>query len=190
MSKIIVVTGQSGVGKDFLVSRAHPEEFGIQHANWGDLFRDLVQHEDKDSLDKAFRPDAEQTERIQALVVEQVLDMQPLIITSHPVKIEGDKEFVNWDIEKTISPTDYIFVRAMPEAIARRVHERNLCGERQTPELSVEELASVQDRKLELMQELADHVGSRLTVIDNHDDTVEQNVAEIRNVMQRLTEEK
>ena len=78
----------------------------------------------------------------------------------------------------------------MPEAIARRVHERNLCGERQTPELSIEELASVQDRKLELMQELADHVGSRLTVIDNHDDTVAQNVAEIRNVMQRLTEEK
>lgn len=185
MSRIIVVTGQSGVGKDFLVEKANPKSFGIKHVNWGDIFSRLV-NDDKDNLANVYVPDAATTMAIQNKVTQEVISLEPVIVTSHPVKIEQGVEFVNWDIEKTISPSDYIFIRALPEIIADRVQKRNAAGLRKTPELTVQEIAKMQDRKLELMAELADHVGGRLTVIDNFDDNVHQNVQQIRQVMNRI----
>lgn len=189
MSEIIVVTGQSGVGKDYLVGLAEPHKYGVTHANWGDFFGEFART-DKDAIVNSFKPDDEQTAAIQKQIIQRVLTLQPAIVTSHPAKIEHGVEYVNWDIEKELNPSDYLFVRADPELIAERVRERNLSGLRKTAELSIEEIAHIQDRKLEMMRALAAYVGNRLTVIDNDDRSTDKNVEIIRNLLEEVAAKK
>ena len=189
MSEIIIVTGQSGVGKDYLVERAQPDTYGINHANWGDFFGEFAK-QDKDTIVDSFTPDDERTAAIQKKIIQRVVTLQPAIVTSHPAKIEHGIEYVNWDIEKELNPSDYLFVKADPELIAERVHERNMRGERKTPELSVDEIDYIQTRKLEMMKALTQYVGSRLTVLDNNDENVDDNVSQIRSLLERLAIER
>lgn len=189
MSEIIVVTGQSGVGKDYLVERAQPSDYGITHANWGDFFGEFAK-QDKDTIVDSFTPDDERTAAIQKKIMHRVKTLQPAIVTSHPAKIEHGIEYVNWDIEKELNPSDYLFVRADPELIAERVHERNSRGERKTAELSVDEIDYIQTRKLAMMKALARHVGNRLTILNNNDENVDDNVRQIRSLLERLAIER
>ena len=186
MSKIIVVTGQSGVGKDYLVGLAEPHTYGVDHVNWGDFFGEFAQ-QDKDTIVNSFTPDDDRTAIIQKRITQKVLTLQPAIVTSHPAKIEHGIEYVNWDIEKELSPSDYLFIQADPELIAERVRERNLSGARKTLELSVDEIARVQDRKLEMMQALASYVGNHLTVLDNSIENTDKNVAVIKSLLEEIT---
>lgn len=168
--KIIVVTGETGVGKDFLVDKANIPPHEINRANWGDIFSSIVQT-DKDLLSyDAFKPGEAATEAVQKLVCQRVVDLQPVIVTSHPVKIIDDTEYVNWDIEASLRPQTYAFVQADPELIRDRVIARNATGERQSRVVSVEELSDTQGRKLELTRSLAEHVGADVLVLRNQDE--------------------
>lgn len=186
MSKVMVMAGQSGVGKDFLLSRAQPESIGVTNANWGQIFADVAHEGDRDLM--TYRPNEDRTAVIQKEVTRRVLGLQPVVVTSHPVKIENGIEYVNWGIEKELDPEAYVFVRAEPHEILARVKQRNASGERKTPELSIDGIARMQARKQELIIDLAHFVGSRLTIIDNSDDNTDESVAQLRELIEELAD--
>lgn len=184
MSRLIVVTGQSGAGKDFLVEQARPADFGVDHASWGDMFgKHAGRHKDIFTP----LPDAPETMAIQEHVVQEVLARQPAVITSHPAKIIDGKEYVNWDIERRLAPQHYLFVAADPAIIAERVKARNQAQNRHAPELSIEEITALQDRKLEMMRELAEYVCTELIVIQNTEENLENNIAQIQSLFAKLS---
>lgn len=185
--EIFIVTGETGVGKDFLVDRANVPPAQINRANWGDLFSDLA-NADKDRLShELYRPGEDATEVIQRLVCQQVIDLQPAIVTSHPVKILDGEEHVNWEIEEEISPRCYFVVQAAPELIRERVINRNASGVRKSKVLTLEELTEYQGRKLELTEQLANHVGADLVVLRNDDEHTEESIRILYDAISGLT---
>lgn len=176
-NKVIVVAGQSGCGKDYLVERANQPPDQISHVGWGALFGALV-GEDRDHI--TYSPDDPNTLKVQKIVTQQVLALQPVIVTSHPVKISNDTEYVNWDIEKDLNASTHIYVTSPPELIAERLFERNRTTTRATSIPSIDVIAKQQERKIELVKNLSDYVGSNLIFIDNVFENFHQNIATIR----------
>jgi|SRR5688500_4459289 len=165
LNNVIVVAGETGAGKDFLVERANRYE-GIAHINWGDLFGTHARlDKDKDKL--AYLPGAPHTEAIQRVICQQVLALKPVIVTSHPIKEIGGIEYVNWAAEELLCPEEYVLITAPSKVIAERVRKRNEEGLRQCTEFSVEEIARRQINKLERIAELATYIGAGLTVLYN-----------------------
>lgn len=184
---LLVVTGETGVGKDYLVDRSNIPPHAINRANWGDIFSSIV-NEDKDRLShETYRPGESATEAIQQLVCQRVLDLQPGIITSHPVKIIDGIEYVNWGIESQLSPQRYFLVQAPAELIVERVVERNASGARKSKVLSVAELEEIQGRKLELTKKLAAHVGADITVFRNEGDECEASIEVLKTAIKDLS---
>lgn len=184
--ELFIVTGETGVGKDYLVDRANVPPAQINRANWGDLFS-AIAREDKDRLSHdIYKPGEADTEAIQALVCRQVIDLEPAIVTSHPVKIIDGVEYVNWGLEETISPRHYFVVQADPVLIQERVLHRNTSGERKSKILSIDELRDHQARKLDLTQQLAEHVGAELTVLRNDDDYTDHSIEILKEAISGL----
>lgn len=183
---ILVVTGETGVGKDYLVDRANVGPDAINRANWGDVFSSIAE-EDKDRLShELYVPGADETEAIQRQVCQTVIDLQPVVVTSHPVKVINGIEYVNWDIEQRLSPRSYFVVEADPEVIRDRVIRRNASGERKSRVLSTQELADTQGRRRELTGQLASHVGANLIVLCNDECRTLESVELLRDAIKNL----
>jgi len=179
--RIIVVAGQSGSGKDYLVERANTRS--IVHAGWGALFAAIV-GQDRDQL--TYRPDEQCTDQVQQSVMKRVIDMQPVVVTSHPIKFDDGTMHVNWDIERELAPAHHVFVHAPPEIIAARLAQRNRTSGRISPIPDIETIAYEQEAKLKAMVELSRHVGSSLLVLYNTPDNVEANVAQLASLIDQL----
>jgi adenylate kinase len=175
MRKIAVVAGLTGVGKDFLVDRANVDPFKVNRVNWGTLFGERV-GKSRDGLGD-YLPGRGQTDHIQRLVCDQVVSLEPVIVTSHPVKIVGRVTHTNWETERQLQPSMYVYIAAPAELIADRVMMRNASGLRQSPELDLDTIEEIQRLQLQGVEDLAQSVGADLLTLNNIPELVEYNTA-------------
>lgn len=167
---LVIVCGETGVGKDYLVDDAIIGFSGqVRRMNWGTAFSEIAQV-DRDNIEML--PGENQTEAVQKKVVAQALRILPAVITSHPIKTINGVDFVNTSIERQLSARYYALVTAQPECIAERILKRNAETARQTKERSIDEIAHSQGRKVELIVDLAFAVGAQVVYLSN--DTQEQ----------------
>ena len=176
-NRIITVTGVTGVGKDYLVSRAvngdHP---GVKVANFGTLLGEALGM----SRDQIARmDDPERLQRAQLLAARRVLGLQPVVLCSHVAPVEADT--YSLETEQAINPKAYVVVTAPPDVIAGRVHRRNLSGERNSPEISIKETARIQTDRLSAVQELSGRLGCEMLVLENidQDEGLANNVSQL-----------
>lgn len=184
-NNIIVVTGMTGVGKDYLIDRANAPH-RLTAVGWGDMLsRELGMH--KDVMMGALAPDT--ILQGQFSVCQRVLELQPLIAICHVIKPEDGRYAYNLPIEQLLKPRAYVFVSAPATVIGERVRQRNRNGSgRLSPELPVAEIDRIQRIKLELVRELAELNQSDFIVLNNVEEQLADNLAVLSHHIQSIKE--
>lgn len=181
-NRIIIVTGMTAVGKDFLIDRV-VENLQVNKTAWGDMLSDEL------GVNKDIMMDTVAPEIIldgQFAVCHEVLQMQPVVAVCHVVKPENGQYVYNLEIEKMLNPLGYIFIAAPPELIAQRVHMRNLEGNRKSPETPIDEIERVQDIKLKAIKELASLQNSEMLIVNNVAEELDANVHKLSKLIRTL----
>jgi adenylate kinase len=174
-NEIVAVTGMTGVGKDYLVDKAN-REHGIGVVNLGTLIgKELAT--DRDAMMDTVAP--ARIRAAQFIVYRNVVAMQPQVVTCHAVRPQGEGFGYDMELEQLLNPSSYVFVTAPPEVIAGRVHLRNQNGERRSPELPIEEIARVQQIKLDAMERLTGILGCDLLILNNVNEELDTNVCRL-----------
>ena len=172
-NQLIAVTGMTGVGKDFIVDRAN-REHGMTVVNWGTLLGEELAA-DRDEMMDTTPP--ERIRQGQFTVCRNILSLQPALVTCHAIRPNNEGQYVyDLEIERMLNPSCYIFVAAPPELIYQRVRERNQKGERRSAEISVDEIDTVQQIKLDTLEELSRVMDFDMLVLNNVEDELDQNV--------------
>lgn len=183
-NQTIAITGMTGVGKDYLIEKANAEH-GLAVVNWGTLLGEEL------AADRDMMMDNTDPARIRAgqfIVCRRILDLQPVAVTCHTVRPEGDSFAYDLELEAEFNPSSYVFVTAPPELIYERVRQRNERGERKSHELPVGEIARVQDFKLQAVSELAGRLGCSMLVIENTAEALDENVIAMGNSLAAIKE--
>jgi adenylate kinase len=181
-NQAVAVTGMTGAGKDYLVERANAHH-NLTVLNWGSLLG-IELAADRDLMMDAIDP--QRIRRGQFAVCRQILGTQPVVVTCHTVRPQGEDFAYDLELESTFNPLAYVFVAAPPELIHERVRRRNEWGERKSQEIPVAEIARVQDIKLAAVARLAGTLGSGLTIIENANDNLDANVRCMEEVLGAL----
>lgn len=185
MNRIIVLTGISGVGKDYLVHHAdRPPELMV--VGWGDELASLL-GVDKDEMDTV---DAEKMHRAQVQVCDKVIAASPVVAICHTVRptSKGDLGYV-LDIEARLMPQYYVFAVAPPAVIKARIVARNEAGCRNVSVPPVDEVANGQLRQHDLVKELADRLGSRFVTLTNSGENSIESLKKLSAIMNKLLRE-
>lgn len=182
MNRILAITGMTGVGKDFLVEKAN---FGMdmQAINLGTLIGDILRS-DRDKMMEV--TDATTMYSAQQAAYQKVINMQPAIVMCHAIREQKDGYGYVYEMEKLLNPMAYVFVAAPADIIAERVHARNRMGTRKSAELSIHQIASLQNTKLGAMRELTSRLGCELIVLNNTAENLSNNLAVLRSHMRKL----
>lgn len=181
-NRIIIATGMTGVGKDFLVDKAI-QNLSVNKVGWGDMLSEEL-GVNKDIMMSTVDPD-----RIlegQFAVCHKVLQIQPVVAVCHVVKPENGQYIYNLEIEELLNPFGYVFIAAPPELIYQRVQTRNLKGKRKSPEIPVDEIKRIQNIKIEAVKELAVIQGSKMLIVNNTVEKLDANVDKLNNFLTAL----
>ena len=178
-NRIAVITGLTGVGKDFLTDRLVQDE-PIKVVNWGTLLGSLLRT-DRDTM-MTTTNETEITKQ-QFAVCDALINMQPIAVTCHTVRSRGTDIEYNLALEEKLNPYAYIFVSAPAEIIGERVTLRNDSGVRNSEELRVSEIERLQNVKRQRVAEIATYLGSRFFELENLDGLVGTNVAKLATIL-------
>lgn len=181
-NNIIVVTGMSGVGKDFLLSQVSlPKKISI--IGWGDMLSKLLDKH-KDLMMESI--DSDTIIKNQFLVCEKVIKLQPVVAICHAIRLEDGIYNYNLEIEKKLNPKCYIFITAPAKIISHRIIERNKNGSRYITQTNIEHIEREQNIKLAKVMELAALLKTELVILSNIDDEYDYNISKLKLIMKRL----
>ena len=183
-NKILGITGLTGVGKDYLVNAANPNN-AVNTLNLGTLVGEALAM-DRDAMMTAASP--ERIRRAQMSAYRHVVKIQPVIVTCHAVRdaVQGTGYAYDREMEDVFNPTAYVFVSAPPELIEERVARRNESGERKSVVLSAAQIEEEQAAKLFLMGQLASEIECDLVVLQNVDEAFDNNTRHLREQIARI----
>jgi adenylate kinase len=173
-NNIMVITGITGVGKDYLANRL-AAICELHTINMGTLIAErLAADADRDLMMASFN--SNQIREAQLAAYRDVVTRQPLLVTSHTVRQYGQDYQYDLELEQILRPAHYIFVHAPGDIVADRVRQRNQSGLRKSQELSPAEIERVQQTIYSAMLTLTDILGCKLTTLCNTADQLEQNM--------------
>lgn len=179
MNQVIVITGVSGSGKDFLLQRlaeSLPEQITI--FNFGqELFEEVCKHHpelvNRDQLTQL--PFGEVRPYVN-LTAQKALSRQPVLLNSHLTFNVGSDVVFSRGVNLQLLPMKYIHVSASIEDIlSRRRSER-----RQRLLQEAVEIEFHQELSIFLTSRIASEIGSGFVHIWNRDDNVESNLNLLR----------
>ncbi|MBQ6154886.1 AAA family ATPase [bacterium] len=176
-NKILVLTGLSGCGKDFLLHElkksGHIKENISVYSFGQKLFeavKEKLQLNSRDQLRDV--PDYKLVEGVN-LALEQIIREQPVILNTHVVHKQGDIIACRPEFERKLVPASYTFVWTDPEQIVAWRHDdetRNRAAE------SVSKVALDQSIALIVTARLAKWNGSAFHTLENRTDNAAANV--------------
>lgn len=181
---ILVVAGMTGVGKDFIINRIDTK--GVSIIGWGDKLGELL------NLDKDFMMSETPHNIIlehQQDVCDYVLKNKPVIAICHPIKDEDGEYTFNLNIEKRLNPCCYIYVKAPPAVIRRRVINRNKMGFRKSKELTINSIRKLQKVEISEIKRLARLQNTKLVIVNNINFVLHGNIRKINNIIDNILRE-
>lgn len=188
-NKILIVTGVSGSGKDFLLSEAVRQgrivptvrtfSFGQELFDYLKMIH--LQIQTRDDIRTLLSQDEVRNSILS--VIDRLIQAQPEILNTHVVYRQQESYTVNPDIDKRIHPAGYVYVWSEPDQI---VQWRIQATTRIRPIESVDEIALHQDLGLEIVSVLARYTGASLKTIWNRADNLTENLETIEQQIRDL----
>lgn len=184
---IVIVTGISGAGKDYLLKRVldkNPQiasrfssySFGTEVFKRVNQINQTVQHRDqlKDSLDQ------EVLNTAVMWVVNFVISQQPVILNTHIAYKQNGSIQINPTSDKALNSRDYIFVRTEPELLLeRRMND-------DTRNRGVEDILDIdmhQEIALQAALVIARAIGANFHIIENTEEDNNNNTDKIAKII-------
>ena len=186
-NKIVVLTGVSGSGKDFLSTRLEKRfhNSSITFAEFGELLYESLANRfgisSRDDIGKKLSTSdiAFGTQE----VITRLMISQPMVLTGHVFRRQQADYVYAPSLERNINGICYVFVWANPEQI---LEWRNKDHSRERTIESVGDIALHQDLSLEVVTTTAKHLGSALHTIWNRTDNFQTNLDELEYVLVNL----
>ncbi len=184
-NRILILTGVSGSGKDFLLSEARRQGImpnGVKTFNFGDeLFNHLKRVypalRTKDDIRTALTN--EQVRKGILSIIDGVIDSQPVIVNTHVLNKQRETIALNPDIDTRIHPTGYLFVWSEPDQIVRwRKEDTTRTREVET----VDEIVLHQNLALEFVSVFARHTNASLHTLWNRTDNLADNLTKLQEI--------
>jgi adenylate kinase len=188
-NRIVVLTGVSGSGKDYLTSRAsehslipervHPFSFGQELFKIAQEHYPIVQTRD----DLKTKLTQEEVRGEISAVVSKLIRVQPALLNTHVVYRQGESLVSNPDIEEELLASHYVYVRAEPAQISEwREQDKS----RNRPAETVNQIGLHQEIALGVVAAIARHVGAEMITINNTQGHVTQNLSTIHEALNSL----
>jgi adenylate kinase len=189
-NRISIITGISGCGKDFLLEQSRASgslsdslpvvSFGEALAQKLKQASVLPEQESRDGL-KALPPEV--VSRYTGLLLDEMIERQPVILNSHTVYKQGDNLVTNLVSEQRLKPSHYMFVSADPEDIE---YWRTSDTTRRRPAETMQQIELHQAIALGVVQAIANVMDSQLLVVHNTLDGTAGNIERIGNFLSTL----
>lgn len=162
LNNIIVFSGPTAVGKDYL-AKLFSKKSGLPIVGFGETLAKVV-GVDRDQLRMI---DASELTQYYGRVIDDIIQQQPCILTSHPVFLnEGVIHFAP-DIYAQLKPSYFVIISALPSQLLLWLNQRNISGERNSPPASFEEVDLLQGVSFAILKIYAEQTGSGLISIQN-----------------------
>lgn len=188
-NRILIVTGVSGSGKDFLLSEAARQSHipdTVRTFSFGQVLFDYLrtihpQIQTRDDIRTLLNQDEVRNGILG--VIDALIQAQPVTLNTHVVYRQRESYTINADIDKRIHPVGYVYVWSEPDQIAEW---RIQATTRTRPAESVDAIALHQELGLEIVSVLARYTGASLKTIWNRADNVTENLETIEERVREL----
>lgn len=192
-NKLVVVTGISGSGKDYLLSEfaKTDDRIGktISVVNFGELLFSRLRQVDpgnnivksRDDLNRSVSQDV-----IRVLinsVVDEVIARQPAIVNAHVAYKQQGSIQINPDVVRRMAVTNFVYVWSDPELIAE--WRKNDHDRRRDPE-APEDIIRHQRIALESTRIIAEALGSGFRSLYNRTDNIIENISKLQEVVEDI----
>ena len=186
LNDIVIVTGVSASGKDYLLSRALEdidEEDHVTPVAFGTEIHNRIKGEVTacDSRDGLREVSATVVREFAREILRRVIEKEGTkILNTHVVYRQGDLVVADPATDLEVAARDYVFVSADPAEI---VHRRKTDESRGRLSETEEMVALHQEIALASVGAIARVIGSRFTILDNKEENTAENVAQMRAVI-------
>ncbi len=181
-NRIMIVTGVSASGKDFLLSEANRNGLiapPIRTLSFGqELFRHLRSQYPQIKTRDDINTQLNSSELRQGIlyVANEIVEKQPAILNTHVVSRQNDSIITNPDVDMKVRPLSYVYVWSEPGQIELW---RSADVGRARRQESADEISLHQDIAVEVVRIIAEHTGASFTTLWNRPDNVTENLAKI-----------
>ena len=189
-NRIGTVTGISGCGKDFLLGRTR-QSGGLLDTlpivSFGEELSRKLKREAAMSVesgrDQLRSLPPETISHYTGMLLDEMIDRQPLILNSHTVYVQGENLVTNLASQQRLKCSHYLFVAGRPEDIANwRVSDT----ERQRPQETLGQIELHQAIALGVVRAMAEVMDSRLLVVHNTSEDIDANTQRIGDFLSSL----
>ncbi len=189
-NRIGIVTGISGCGKDFLLEQTRLSgHFSdtLPVISFGEALSQKLKRESamraEDNRDGLKTLPSDVIARYTNVLLDEVIERQPVVLNSHTVYRQGGNLAVNPVSERRLNPSHYLFVSADPEDI---VDWRAADKTRQRPVESAQDIELHQAIALGVVRTITEVMDSRLLVVHNTIENTATNTEEIGEFLSSL----
>lgn len=192
-NKLVVITGISGSGKDYLLSELEKTDNRIGTAisivNFGELLFSRLRQVDpsnnivtsRDDLNRYVSQDV-----IRVLinsVVDEVIARQPAIVNTHVAYMQQGSIQINPDVVRRMAVTSFVYVWSDPELIAEwRKNDHDRRRDLETPE----DIILHQRIALESTRIIAEVLGVGFRSLYNRTDNILENISKLQEVVEDI----
>lgn len=184
-NNIVVVTGISGSGKDYLLNKSKEKQsnigkeipvFSAGHEMMKRIQQkgEILNIQNRDELKRILTP--ELSKQIVREILNDILKYKTSILNGHIAYKQNGSIQINPDIDRQINARDYILITVDPELLISR---RNLDISRNREVEDVIDINIHQDIAKSAVKSLSEHLGARFTILQNAVDNVAENTSKI-----------
>ncbi len=184
-NSIVIITGVSGVGKDFLLIQMRENGLipdGISVLNMGTLLSRQAGI-DRDRLREGT---LDEVSTWQQAVLPEILRLQPAVLITHMVVKQGNFLIVNPKLEFSLAPKWYVCVISHPKQIIEWRRRRNTKGERNTVVEDPVLIEFHQRMVVDTLLNLHRLTGAGVAVVNNLPDTTRNNLELMKEIFSSL----
>ena len=181
-NKIVVVTGVTCSGKDFLLKEVF-EDDSLANVNQFSLGTMVGEYHGKNRDQMLGVLDQDGIRVAQVASLSKILENTPAIVNTHIVARYRDMYLTGPQLEIGLNPQHYIVVAGDPEQIVEWRIKRNRARNRNSLIETPREIELHQNLIIATTQTLADYHGSRITIVRNLPTQTTDNVSSMRDII-------